>query len=83
MQFGRVHGIALVVLGVVLLGFQAMRYMTPKPVVTGPNQSSISQTEHKTNPAVGIIGLISLIAGGAIIATARRADEPEAKHAVK
>jgi hypothetical protein len=60
-----------------------MLYMTPRQVVPGPTESSIPKVEHKTNPVTGILGLISLIAGAAIFATGRRADEPEAKHAVK
>jgi hypothetical protein len=83
MQFGKIHGVALAVLGAILLGFQAMLYMTPKQVVSGPTESPIPKVEHKTNPVVGILGMASLIAGVAIFATGRRADEAEAKHAVK
>lgn len=76
MQFGKIHGVALAVLGAILLGFQAMLYMTPKQVVSGPAESAIPKV-------VGILGMASLIAGAAVFATGRRADEPEAKHAVK
>jgi LPXTG-motif cell wall-anchored protein len=37
----------------------------------------------KTNSVSGILGVASLIAGVAVFATRRRADEPEAKNAVK
>jgi len=83
MQFGKIHGVALAVLGAILLGIQAMLYMTPKEVVSGPTESSIPQVEHKTIPVAGILGIVALIAGIAIFATGRRADEPEAKQAVK
>src|SRR5882724_1957168 len=36
MQFGRFHGIALITVGVMLLGLHTMLYMTTKQVVTGP-----------------------------------------------
>jgi hypothetical protein len=83
MQFGRFHGIALAVLGVILLGIQAMLYMTPKEVVAGATESSTPKVEHKTNLVPGILGIASLAAGVAIFVTKRRADEPEAKNAVK
>jgi len=83
MQFGKIHGVALVVLGAILLGIQAMLYMTPQKVVSDPIESSIPKVEHKSNPLAGIFGVLSLIAGVAIFSTRRRADEPEPKHAVK
>jgi hypothetical protein len=83
MQFGRTHGIALAILGFILIGFQAVLYLTSNQVLPEPKQSSISTTKVKTNPFAGIIGMVLLVAGGAIVVTARRADEPEAKNAVK
>jgi hypothetical protein len=83
MQFGRIHGVALAVLGAILLGVQAMLYLTSPKVLNGTNASSVPAIERKTSPVAGILGLGSLIAGVAIFATRRRADEPEAKHAVK
>ena len=83
MQFGKIHGVALAVLGVILLGIQAMLYVRPKEVDSGPSESSTPKAEHKTSPVVGILGVLSLVAGAAVFATARRADEPESKNAVK
>jgi hypothetical protein len=83
MQFGKIHGIALAVLGVILLGFQGMLYMPTGKVPTGVTGSSSPMAEHKTNPVAGILGIASLLAGVAIFATRRQADEPEEKHAVK
>ena len=83
MQFGKIHGVALAVLGAILLGVQAMLYMAPQKVVSGSTESSIPKVEHKANPVAGILGMVALFAGVAIFARGRRADEPEAKHAVK
>ena len=83
MQFGRFHEIALIALGVMLLGLQTMLYMTTKQVVTGPPEFSTTRLEHETYPVPGILGIASLMAGVAILATRRRAEEPEAKNAVK
>ena len=83
MQFGKIHGVALAVLGAILLGVQAMLYMALQKVVSGSTESSIPKVEHKANPVAGILGMVALFAGVAIFARGRRADEPEAKHAVK
>ena len=82
MQFGRFHGVALITLGVMLLGLQTMLYMTTKQVVTGPPGFSTTKLEHETYPVPGILGIASLMASVAIRATLRRADELEAKSAV-
>jgi hypothetical protein len=82
MQFGRIHGIALAILGIVLLGIQTVYYMMPTNVISGP--TAVAQTaRHTVNPLIGIVGLISLLVGVAIVATANRRDEPERKNAVK
>ena len=73
MQFGKIHGVALAVLGAILLGVQAMLYMAPQKVVSCSTESSIPKVEHKTNPVAGILGIVSLIAGVAIFA---RGGEP-------
>ena len=82
MQFGRFHGISLILLAVMLLGLQTMLYMTTKQVVTGSPAVSKTKPEHETYPVPGILGIASLMAGVVILATRRRADEPEAKTAV-
>ena len=82
MQFGWIHGIALAILGIVLLGIQTMYYMMPTNVISGP--TGVSQTAHyAVNPLFGIVGLLSLPVGVAIVATANRRDEPDRKNAVK
>jgi hypothetical protein len=81
-ELGKIHGFALIVLGVLLFGLQAMLYMTPKQVVTAPPESPTTKVGHETYPAPGILGLMCLTAGGAILTTRRRAHELEAKNAV-
>lgn len=83
MQFGKIHGLALAILGVVLLGLQAWFYVAPNKVTSGVTEAVTPKVEHRTNPAAGILGLISLIAGVGIFITRRKADEPETKYAVK
>jgi len=84
MQFGRIHGIALAVFGALLLGFQIMLYVTAQQrVVPFPAGSATPRAEQMTNPLPGILGLASLVAGVLIFVTRRKADEPEAKNAVR
>jgi protein-S-isoprenylcysteine O-methyltransferase Ste14 len=76
MQFGRIDGIGLIVLGLVLLVFQFVHYMTPAKEV-GPTQTetetrTVRNTQHLTSSWPGIIGAGSLVAGIALFITARR-----------
>jgi hypothetical protein len=81
-ELGKIHGFALIALGVMLFGLQAMLYMTPKQGVTGPLESSSTKVGHETYPAPGILGLVCLTAGVTILVRRRRADELEARNAV-
>jgi hypothetical protein len=82
MQFGKIHGIALAILGIVLLGIQTVYYMMPMNAISGP--TAVSRTApHTVNPVFGVVGLILLIIGAAIVLTANRRDEPDRKNAVK
>jgi hypothetical protein len=82
MQFVRIHGIALAILGIVLLGIQAVYYVMPTNVISGP--TGVSQSAyHAVNPLFGIAGLISLLVGIAIVATANHRDEPDPINAVQ
>ena len=83
MQFGKIHGLALAVLGIILLGFQVMFFMAPNTVTSGATESSMLKVEHRPIPVAGILGVVCLIAGVGIFVTRRNADEPEKKYAVK
>ena len=72
MQFGKIHGVALLVLGAMLLCIQAMLYFMAKEVSRSAIETSIVKEEHKTNPMAGIVGMVSLIAGIAIFVGYRR-----------
>jgi hypothetical protein len=82
MQFGKIHGIALAILGIVLLGIQTAYYMMPTNVVSGPT-GVFRTVHHAINPLFGLLGLISLLVGVVIVVTASRRDEPDRKNAVK
>jgi hypothetical protein len=79
MQLGKIEGFALIVLGVMLFGLQTMIYMTPKQVVNGAPALSTAKVAHETYPVPGILGVASLMAALAVLATRRRADELGAK----
>lgn len=82
MQFGKIQDIALALLGIVLLGIQLAYYMMPTNVVSGP--TAVSQiAHHSVSPLFGVAGLISLLVGVAVLATANRRDEPDLQNAVK
>jgi hypothetical protein len=82
MQFGKIQGIALMVLGIILLGIQAM-LAVPKTPSSASTEAAPNPVESKTSVVPGIVGAISLIGGIAIFATARRSDEPPPEDAVK
>jgi hypothetical protein len=83
MQFGKVHGIALFVLGLVMLLVQFV-------IVTGARKDegrdvrdTTPTVESKLSYAPGVIGGLFLLGGIWVIYTSRRADEPPAERAVK
>jgi hypothetical protein len=71
MQFGKVQGGALLALGVIFILLQVYLY----------HSLSASSTSH--GPLAGIMGGVFVLAGAIMAFTARRADEPEPKNAVK
>jgi hypothetical protein len=87
MQFGKIHGIALIILGVILIGLQlnlALANRSNAPQAGQP--SAVTVQPHDSNrfgPLAGIIGTASLVAGIAVFATARRRDEPDPAHRVR
>jgi hypothetical protein len=88
MQFGRIHGIALIVLGIILIGVQLnfMMASTNKNEVAPAAPSTVSEPPRDTHPfsaLPGILGIGSLLAGVLVFATARRRDEPDPEHRVR
>src|SRR5580693_418129 len=83
MQFGKVTGIGLFVLGLFLVLVQFV-------IVTGARRdegtevrNSTPTVESKLSYAPGVIGGLFLLGGIWVIYTSRRADEPPAERAVK
>jgi hypothetical protein len=63
--------IALIVIGVISLGYQGFSYTTQKKVVDiGPIQAS--KSEHHTIPLPPIVGTIALIGGVLVLISNRR-----------
>ena len=67
----KLAGIVLIILGVLALAYQGIRYTTREKLVDiGPLQ--VTTTEKKTIPLPPIIGGVALIAGIALILAERR-----------
>ena len=85
MRFGRIYGVGLIAVGLVLLVGQFIHYMTP-PKEVGPTQTetrTVKTTQHLSSSWPGFIGAGSLVAGIALFVTSRRKDEPNPKYRVK
>lgn len=66
MKAATIVGIALIVLGVIALGYQGITYTTHKKVLdVGPLQAT--KEEHKTIPLPPIVGAIALVGGVALV----------------
>jgi hypothetical protein len=83
MQFGKIHGIALFVLGLVLVVVQAVISMGPHNDPRAAAQDGRQAVESKISYAPGVIGAVFLLGGMWVIFTSRRSDEPPAERAVK
>jgi hypothetical protein len=87
MQFGKIHGIALIALGIVLIGLQLNLVLGSRGNVPPRGQPSAVTEQprdtHRLGPLAGIMGAASLIAGIAVFATARRRDEPDSNRRVR
>ena len=89
MQFGRIHGIALILFGLLLISVQIAFAFTGKSAVSTsshpePTSTTIQETQpHGLGPLAGILGSCSLLGGLVVFATARRRDEPPPQRAVK
>ena len=86
MQFGRLVGAGLIVLGLILCALQFLPHLAPpnkEAVSTQTETRTAPNPEHHTTSLPGIVGAASLLAGIALFATARRKDEPPPQHQVK
>jgi len=83
MQFGKIHGIALFVLGLILVLVQFVILTGDRKVAGGEVRDTTPTVESKLSYAPGIFGGIFLLGGIWVIYTSRRADEPPAERAVK
>jgi len=83
MQFGKVQGIALFVLGLILALVQAAISLSPRKEMESPARDTTPTVESKITYAPGIVGGLFLLGGIWIIYTSRRSDEPPAERAVK
>jgi hypothetical protein len=87
MQFGKTQGIALIVLGIILIGVQ-FKLGSGSPGNVPPRGAPSAGTErphdaHRLGPFPAIIGTVSLVAGIAVFASSRRGDHPDANHQVR
>jgi uncharacterized membrane protein len=83
MQFGKIHGIALFVLGLVLVIVQAAISLSPRKETSSPARDTTPTVESNMTYAPGILGGVFLLGGIWIVFTSRRSDEPPAERAVK
>jgi len=68
-----VIGIALIILGIISLGYQGFTYTTRKKVVDiGPIQAT--KKENHTVPLPPILGVIALAGGVVVLAAGRRGE---------
>lgn len=82
MQFGRVYGMGLIVLGIILCLLQFVRYAGQPKTNVNPSHTE-EKSVHIVSSFPGIVGAGSLAAGIALFITARRKDEPDPKYKVK
>jgi hypothetical protein len=82
MQFGRIYGIGLIVLGIILCLLQFVRYAA-QPKTDANQVHTEKKSAHIVSSFPGIIGAGSLGIGIVLFVTARRKDEPSPKYKVK
>ena len=86
MQFGRVYGIGLIVLGLLLCGYQAKLALKPNMDRQTAETQAATTSEHRPTALPAIVGTASFVIGVVILATSRRRghpEQPDAKHAIK
>jgi hypothetical protein len=82
MQFGRLTGGALAFLGILLLALQLSFSLASKTQKSPPVDPAANHT-YRDFPFPAILGGALVIGGFIIFVTARRRDEPDARHAIR
>jgi hypothetical protein len=85
LQFGKFHGLLLLILGIALLLLQAYFSLSAGPSRNSPggtDANPVAAEPHRF-PMSGFLGGVFVIIGPVIYFAARRRDEPQPKHAVK
>jgi uncharacterized membrane protein YfcA len=82
MQFGRLMGTGLMVLGLLLICIQAGLFFGLKKETTNPPPRATPSTPREL-PIPGILGGVFLVGGAIVFLMARRRDEPDPAHAIK
>jgi hypothetical protein len=81
MQFGRLMGGSLMLLGILLVAIQLTLGFGQKKEGTSPHDPGIGSPRDLPIPV--FLGAALLIGGAVTFAMARRRDEPDPQHAVK
>lgn len=83
MQFGKIHGIALCALGLILVLVQFVIVAGARKDEGKDVRDTTPTVESNLSYAPGIFGGIFLLGGIWVIYTSRRSDEPPTERAVK
>lgn len=83
MQFGKIHGIALLVLGFLLILVQGVISLGPQTDAGSAVRNNTQTVESKMSFVPGVIGAVFVFGGIWVIYTAKRRDEPPPERAVK
>ena len=78
MQFGRVFGLFLISLGIILLILQAALFLWSRRTNTARSSVKIEQRSN-ANPLSGIVGAACIVGGIGFHSMARRGDESESR----
>jgi len=72
MQFGRVLGLCLVGLGIILLGLQAYWFLSNRQGIPVERQSSrTTEQSDRASPLPGIVGVALIVGGIGVLSKAR------------
>lgn len=83
MQFGKLHGFGLMVLGVILLALQFALVVPTKNERRLSKQATESASQMRPSPWPGVLGTLAFLAGFGVFIAAGRRDDRASKNAVK